>query len=187
MKEKIINQSILLFEKKGFSSTSIQDIVDALGVTKGTFYYYFSSKEELLMDIHLNYIHDLLERQTQIIKDEQTTYSDKLYQMVYLLISDIEKQGPSGRVFFREMRHLDNKNEEIIRKDRDIFRQNIENVLKEGIAQGEFHKELQAEMVAFAILGMTNWSYQWFQPTGKITAEELTKIYVDMILNGIQP
>lgn len=187
MKEKITNQSILLFEKKGFSSTSIQDIVDALGVTKGTFYYYFSSKEKLLMDIHLNYIHDLLERQAQIIKEENTTYSEKLHQMVYLLISDIEKQGPSGRVFFREMRHLDEKNAEMIRKDRDVFRQNIKNILKKGIAQGEFRKELQPDMIAFAILGMTNWSYQWYQPTGKISAEDLTKIYVGMILNGIQP
>ncbi len=51
MKEKIIEKAIELFEKKGFSTTSIQDIVDELGVTKGSFYYYFSSKEQLLMDI----------------------------------------------------------------------------------------------------------------------------------------
>ena len=60
VKEKITAQSIRLFEKKGFTETSIQDIVDSLGVTKGTFYYYFSSKEELLMDIHLGYIDELL-------------------------------------------------------------------------------------------------------------------------------
>lgn len=41
MKEKIIEVSIDLFGKHGFTETSIQDIVDGLGVTKGTFYYYF--------------------------------------------------------------------------------------------------------------------------------------------------
>ena len=46
MKQKIKNTSISLFEQKGFAETSIQDIVDSLGVTKGTFYYYFASKEE---------------------------------------------------------------------------------------------------------------------------------------------
>ena len=38
MKEKITEQSVKLFQEKGFSETSIQDIVDLLGVTKGTFY-----------------------------------------------------------------------------------------------------------------------------------------------------
>lgn len=55
MKDKIVEQSVLLFEKEGFSHTSIQDIVDELGVTKGTFYYYFSSKEQLLMEIQDDY------------------------------------------------------------------------------------------------------------------------------------
>lgn len=62
MKAKITEHSIRLFEQKGFTETSIQDIVDSIGVTKGTFYYYFSSKEQLLMDIHMDYITKLLEK-----------------------------------------------------------------------------------------------------------------------------
>ena len=63
MKEEITRHSVKLFQQKGFSETSIQDIVDSLGVTKGTFYYYFKSKEQLLMEIHSRYIDDLLHRQ----------------------------------------------------------------------------------------------------------------------------
>lgn len=96
MKQKIIQESILLFERKGFGSTSIQDIVDALNVTKGTFYYYFSSKEQLLMDIHSEYIEDLLKRQAAII-EKPGTFREKLHDIVYLLIADIEAQGlPAG-------------------------------------------------------------------------------------------
>ena len=184
MKQKIIQESILLFERKGFGSTSIQDIVDALNVTKGTFYYYFSSKEQLLMDIHSEYIEDLLKRQSDII--EQTgTFHEKLRAIVYLLIADIEAQGPSGRVFFREMRHLGEEHAEEVRQKRDTFRRNLEHILEQGMEQGEFRKGLQVEMLSFAILGMTNWSYQWYKPDGKIPPKELTDIYVDMVLNGI--
>jgi len=137
------------------------------------------------MDIHLAYINDLLERQTVILEDEQLTCKDKLQKVISILISDIEKQGPSGRVFFREMRHLDEKSVEIIREKRETFRFNIESIIKEGIVRGEFRRDLQANMIAFAILGMTNWSYQWFHPTGEISTEELTRIYVEMILKGI--
>src|SRR5690625_5450945 len=78
MKEKITETSILLFGKKGFSQTSIQDIVTELDVTKGTFYYYFPSKEQLLMDIHQDYITNLIERQELIVNDHTYSQQEKL-------------------------------------------------------------------------------------------------------------
>src|SRR5690625_5195889 len=106
MKRKLTKKSIELFERKGFTQTSIQDIVDELQVTKGTFYYYFSSKEQLLMDIHLDYITNLLKSQEQIIENKTMLNGDKLGEIIQLLIFDIKEKGPSGRVFFREIRHL---------------------------------------------------------------------------------
>ncbi|MGC5323922.1 TetR/AcrR family transcriptional regulator [Brevibacillus sp. SYSU BS000544] len=186
MKEKITEESIRLFEKKGFSETSIQEIVDALGVTKGTFYYYFSNKEELLMDIHLNYIDGLLEQQEKILNDQTKNCRKKLFDIVYLLIHTIESQGPSARVFFREMRHLGKENLERILPKRDNIRFNIEKLLQEGVQSGEFRPDLMVEIVTFGILGITNWSYQWFNPKGKVPDKEVAEIFVDMILSGIE-
>jgi TetR/AcrR family transcriptional regulator, cholesterol catabolism regulator len=185
MKSKIINTSILLFEKKGFSQTSIQDIVDALGVTKGTFYYYFSSKEELLMDIHLQYIDDLLKRQNLILSGPNSSCRGKIEEIIDLLISDIKNQGPSARVFFRELRHLNGENVAMIKNKRAEFRLGIEHLVQEGVEKGEFKSNLKADLVAFGILGVTNWSYQWFNPDGKVADKELSAIFTDMILNGI--
>lgn len=184
MKAEIKQESILLFEKKGFSETSIQDIVEALGVTKGTFYYYFQSKEELLMDIHLGYIDDLLERQEKIMQ-EGLDSRGQLIRIVELLIGDIEEHGPSGRVFFREMRHLGEANAEEVKDKRERFRLEIEALIRRGIQAGEFRREIRADMAAFAILGVTNWSYQWFNPGGGIPAGRLAEIFSDMILNGM--
>ncbi|UJL45499.1 TetR family transcriptional regulator [Virgibacillus sp. NKC19-16] len=184
MKEQITKQSIVFFEDKGFSETSIQDIVNALGVTKGTFYYYFSSKEQLLMDIHQDYITNLLERQNRII-NRASTQKEKLTEIIRLLITDIAEKGPSARVYFREMRHLAHENIATIKQKREQFRLNIENVVQVGIAEREFHADLRADMIAFGILGVTNWSYNWFNPDGEVSPEALTKIYADMILTGI--
>ena len=185
MKEKITAHSIKLFEKKGFSETSIQDIVDSLGVTKGTFYYYFSSKEELLMNIHLRYIDELLTRQEEILS-EQSTCKQKLFDIVYMLISSIKSKGASAKIFFREMRHLsDDRLAQIIAK-RDQFRMNVERLIREGIDSGEFRKDLNPIIVTFGILGAANWSYQWFNPLGKISDREVAEIFVEMILKGIE-
>jgi TetR/AcrR family transcriptional regulator, cholesterol catabolism regulator len=185
VKEKITEQSIRLFEKKGFSETSIQDIVDSIGVTKGTFYYYFSSKEELLMDIHNRYIDELLAIQEKILFDKSKSSKEKLSDIILMLIRSIKSQGPSAKVFFREMQNLsDERLAEIIPK-RDQFRLNIQKVLEEGTEQGEFRHDLNIPIVTFGILGMANWSYQWFNPEGSMTEKEVSDIYMNMIFKGI--
>lgn len=186
MKDKIVEQSVLLFEKEGFSHTSIQDIVDELGVTKGTFYYYFSSKEQLLMEIQDDYITNLLRRQEQIIHSDQMTPKDKLIGVIRLLVTDITENGPSARVYFRELRHLADENIEKIKQKRAQFRLNLEDVIRKGKDIGEFRKDLRVDMVTFGILGMTNWSYNWYQPAGEVPPEELITTYANVILTGIE-
>jgi len=186
MKAKITGASIQLFEKQGFSETSIQDICDALGVTKGTFYYYFKSKEELLMDIHLRYIDDMLEHQERILSDVDSNYRTKLFETVYRLIHTIEQEGASARVFFREMRHLSEERLPLIVAKRNQFRLNIETMLRQGVHAGEFRGDLNVSIAAFGLLGMTNWSYQWFHPHGELSDREVAEIFVDMLLQGIE-
>lgn len=186
MKEKITDQSINLFEQKGFAETSIQDIVDSLGVTKGTFYYYFNSKEELLMDIHTRYIDELLEAQGQILNDESLSCKEKLFKIVHMLIANIKTQKSSAKIFFREIKNLKEERLLIISSKRDQFRYNVEDLLRKGIENGEFRSNLNAPIITFGILGVANWSYQWFNPEGKISDRELAEMYVEMILNGIK-
>lgn len=186
MKEKITEQSIRLFEKKGFTETSIQDIVDSIGVTKGTFYYYFSSKEELLMDIHLGYISGLLVQQEQILKDHSKNCKEKLYEIVRMLLTSIKTQGHAAKIFLRERKNLSPERQALIIPKRDQFRFNVEDLIKDGIQKREFRSDLNASIVTFGILGITNWSYQWFNPNGTITDEEAAKIFVELILKGIE-
>ena len=184
MKAELIQASIGLFEENGFSATSIQDIVDRVGVTKGSFYYHFKSKEELLMHIQESYIDELLRRQNQILESGQDA-KDKLVRIVELLIRDIEEQGEIGKVYYREIRHLAPKNATVIRRKRAEFRDKIETVVKDGIKSGEFRVGLEPKIAAFAILGVTNWSYQWFNPSGALSAAELACMHTDFILNGV--
>lgn len=184
MKDRIKEQTISLFEKKGFSETSIQDIVEALNVTKGTFYYYYGSKEQLLMDIHKEYIDDLLQRQQKII-DSGASQRDKLKGVIQMLISDIARNGDSGKVFFREMRHLTEDNATEIKRRREQFRLTIEEVIRQGAETGEFRKQLRPDMTALAVLGITNWTYQWFNSSGELAADELAEIYSSIVLEGI--
>lgn len=186
MRGRIIKESIDLFDKKGFSKTSIQDIVDTIGVTKGTFYYYFKSKQELLRDIHLNYIMELLKEQEMILDDEFITCKEKMNRLIFLIIKNIKIHGKSARVFTREVRHLDEEQVKSVNAYRREFRLNLQKLIEEGIAKGEFRENLRSDIVIFGILGMVNRSYNWYNPDGEVSEEELVSIYMDLILNGIK-
>ncbi|WP_096225596.1 TetR/AcrR family transcriptional regulator [Geobacillus sp. FJAT-46040] len=185
MKEKIMAASIELFEQNGFSETSIQDIVDALGVTKGTFYYYFTSKEELLMDIHLRYIEGLLDEEERIISDKRRPLREKLYDIILMLIHNVERQGREARIFFREMKHLSEEHLQKVKEKRDLFRYRLQSLIEEGMKSGELRCDLSPSIATLTVLGAANWSYQWFRPDGELTDAEVAKQMVEILLDGM--
>lgn len=186
MQDRIIEGSVDLFDKKGFSKTSIQDIVDSIGVSKGTFYYYFNSKQELLRDIHLNYIRNLLVDQKVYIDDLTLSNKEKVKKIIYLIISSIKTSGKSARVFHREMRHLEEEHIKQVNLIRREFRNNFQKIVEAGMKSGEFRSDLRSDMVTFGILGMANRTYTWYDPDGDVSAEELVDIYMDILVNGLK-
>ncbi|MBY8914117.1 TetR/AcrR family transcriptional regulator [Bacillus sp. YC2] len=71
-KEKIIKTGIRLFAKKGFSSTTIQEIAVECGISKGAFYLHFKSKEDLLLSACEYYIGMSMEEVKKIKAENQT-------------------------------------------------------------------------------------------------------------------
>jgi AcrR family transcriptional regulator len=186
MKERIVETSIQLFDKKGFTGTSIKEIVEELNVTKGTFYYYFKSKEELLKDIHLTYIDDLIEQQKVILEDSEKDCVAKLFSLIFMVINNIGSNRESARIFTREARHLSGKNVEEIKVKRNLFRRRYQELIEQGIRQGEFKDTIPADMLTFGILGIINWTYYWYNPEGEVSEEDLAQMFTNIILDGIK-
>ncbi|RKD69459.1 TetR family transcriptional regulator [Sinobaca qinghaiensis] len=187
MRNNIKQQAIFLFQKKGFSETSIQDIVEAVHVTKGSFYYYFTSKESLLMEIHMDYIENLLAEQHRLYEPTSQSAREKLTGTVVLLLTKIKEDGASARIFYREMRHLQEAGYSHIVERRNQFRRQIEEVITEGIHNREFRQNLNPALTTLALLGITNWSYQWFDPDGELSDREAAAYFVDLLLHGMLP
>ncbi len=186
MKDRVLDTSIGLFGKKGFRETSIQDIVDTVGVTKGTFYYYFKNKEDVLVQIHQAFIEHLLSQQSMILEDETTSNKQKMYAIVEMLILNIRTESDSAMVFFREMRHLSEEKTKDILPKRTEFQVQLQRLIERGIDALEFRADLRSDMLSLAILGVANWSYFWYEPDGEVSEKELTKIYMSMIFEGIE-
>ena len=94
MKEKILSASIKLMTQNGINNTSLADIAREVDISKGTLYYHYSSKDDLIFDIaddHLNIISKALLDCLSRINSNFTT--EEFLLVVLKNISDIEGTG----------------------------------------------------------------------------------------------
>lgn len=85
-KKHVLNKAHELFIEKGFQATSIQEILDNSGISKGTFYNYFSSKNELLISIFKNISTEIEEKRKQLLIGKDKSSVDVFVQQIELLI-----------------------------------------------------------------------------------------------------
>ena len=86
VKEQILTTSVTLMHSKGFNATSVQDITDAAGVPKGSFYNHFSSKEALALEVVQRYI-DSVGQLTTVLRDPSLSPQQRLQQYFERMIA----------------------------------------------------------------------------------------------------
>lgn len=184
LREKIIQSSLGLFAREGYHAVSVNKIVNVADTSKGGFYYHFSSKNEVLFEIHDVFITYALEKSREA-DALNSTPTNRLIKIIdeFVKVFDVYKAHLS--VFYQESFFLDDKYEDIIKVKRNEFKSILTNVLYDGVEAGEFRKELDVELTTMAILGMVNWIYKWYDPKGKKTISEISHIYTDLILHSV--
>ncbi|MDM5157542.1 helix-turn-helix domain-containing protein [Bacillus sp. DX1.1] len=104
MKEKerlIIEMAMKLFATKGMSATSVQEIVTACGISKGAFYLYFKSKDELLLAT-LRYYYEKIHKKMMAIDEESLLPREKFKKQLYCQFNDVQKHKEFLIIYARE-------------------------------------------------------------------------------------
>lgn len=84
-KNEIIDTAQNLFMTKGYSACSVAEIIDAIGIAKGTFYHYFKSKEEVL-DAIVNKGTDMIaNRIYKVLHDDKLNYIEKIVGSLFAM------------------------------------------------------------------------------------------------------
>lgn len=106
--KEIIESAIRLFAENGFTNTSIQEIVNDCGISKGAFYNYFPSKEALHIAIFKYYFEEMKTR-THEIEVQQLPPRDKLTSLLSVPFEQLTKQKDFFTVYMREQSFSINK------------------------------------------------------------------------------
>lgn len=184
LRQKIIQSSLILFEKQGFHGVTVNQIVEDVGTSKGGFYHHFTSKDELLFVIHDTFITYVLEKAI-IANETHDSPTKKLQAIIKDFVKVFDLYKPHISVFYQETIYLKPQYEILIKKKRDQFKQIITNAIREGKVANEFRYDLPVEITTMAILGMVNWTYKWYKQSGTKSIEEIGDIFVDLILHSV--
>jgi AcrR family transcriptional regulator len=141
-----------LFADKGYHPTSVSDIVDSLGVGKGVFYWYFSSKEELLSEILSDAHLQLRRAQQAALADE----SDPVRRIELGILASLEWFRDHREYFaITQFAATDETFAPVLRRNREVAVADTVRHIKEAIVEGRI-ADGAPELLAHAILGVVD-------------------------------
>lgn len=146
-RQKILDAAALQFKKKGFSETSISDIMKSAKLGVGTFYNYFESKEELLL-ILLKNIAKEVEDAVKVRLEKNLSSLQILDETTSLMSRLIDENKFVLPLFLSASEHSDKPELLPTRKYTPTFKPIFEIILKRGQADGEIRSDVPADLIA---------------------------------------
>lgn len=179
---EIILTAAELFDRAGYTTTSMEDIAEAVGLAKPTLYHYVKSKDEILYQIHREFMAVAF---TAMESHEGRLSPEEEARATIVEILDlIAKHRPLVRVFFEHFRDLPARHQRIVVEQRDRYAAGLTGVIRRGFSRGDF-RSVDPKLTALAIFGMCNWAYQWYDPSGRSSAQQLGEMFGDLVMTGI--
>jgi len=171
-REQLMSTAARLFAERGYDPTSVGDVVEAVGVGKGVFYWYFTSKEELFAELLRAGHRDLRRGQEAAIGDEP----DPLRRIEAGIVASLAWFGEHRDVFtLLQIARNDERFAPVLRKAQEIAVADTVRHLKDAIVEGQI-PDRDPEMLAQAILGVVErltlaLAFERGEPAARVAAD----------------
>ena len=182
-RQEILRTSARLFRERGYDATSMNDIAGELNLSKGGLYHHFRSKDEILFHI-LNHAMDITEERVlapiRQISDPEERLRSLIRYHIQLVVRSRDRE-------ITVILHENHPLPPALRKRVNARKKEYIHVLEQLIAEVQRARkstEANPRAAAFALLGMINWIYQWYQPEGMLQEEDLVRQYTAIFFSG---
>ena len=180
---EILQSAAAAFRTRGYHATSVDDIAQTLRMTKGSLYYYFKNKEEILYVCH-DHTLDLLLR---VLRDIQATGQSpdvRLRAVIAAFVELMTEELHGTAAVTLDLKELSPPLRRKITAKRDRFERAVRRTIREGIDKGVFRR-IDPKFATFAIMGAINWIPHWFDPAGKADAKEIGAAFAEFFVAGL--
>jgi AcrR family transcriptional regulator len=183
-RQELIDAAAKIFQDKGYEAASIQDVADALGILKGSVYYYIDSKEDLLFAA-IQEVHESALANMEVIRHLDVDTMSLIRLFIESHVKHVSDNLVKATVFFHDFRSLDPKRHEYIISERDSYDAFLRELIIRGQQEGVICKDVDPKLATLAILGMMNWTYQWYRVGGNMDSAAIGRQFADFALAGM--
>jgi len=179
-RRQILQEARRLFFTMGYHGTTMDAISEALGMGKPFLYRHFPTKLDLLTELYdqaISMSEDALHRALESGNSPETTIRDFVRNYLEVVVTERE----IVTIFFRESANVPAEKMHVLNEHKRTFDNRLTTVIQAGIDEGCFSVP-SARLSVYAVVGMVNWSYQWYRAEGKLTPAELGDIFADFAL-----
>lgn len=184
----ILEAAVTLFAQKGVHETSIADIMASANLGLGTFYNYFASKEEILLELLKRIVADIEARHADLREETQET-AVILEGLIRYTAEMLSKNRYVMPLFLRAAEHaatisMQTESEgTAVRPSTPAFKELFKGVIEEGQGAGEFRKDIPAGVI-------TEMFHSLFQAAAFSTIglpfEENIRLKARLIIDGMK-
>ncbi|MDQ1729066.1 MAG: hypothetical protein QOD33_1191 [Pyrinomonadaceae bacterium] len=181
--EFILRNAARIFAEKNYHSTTMRDISRATGVSLAGLYHYCKSKEELLFLIQDNCFGRVHERLAERLLEVTDPFA-KLRIFIENHLSFFAANMAEMKVLSHEADSLDGDLHTHVSTKKDKYTKLARTILKEIQQQPGSGSQIDLTVATYALFGMMNWIYNWYDPQGKLKVTELVDNVTRLFLHG---
>jgi len=182
-REALLSAAVTLFNRKGFSATSLDEVAISLSVTKPTIYNYFASKDDILFECARRGLFRIREA-AEAVRRRGGSGRDRLAALMrdYALVMTED----FGICVIRTPEHeLSPQSRQELRALKREIDDAVRAVVAEGMADGSLRKG-DPRLATFFATGALNWIARWYDPAGPMPAEAIAEAATDFVLGGLE-
>ncbi|MFM9918402.1 TetR/AcrR family transcriptional regulator [Lacisediminihabitans sp. H27-G8] len=184
VKDAVRTAAVDLFAKNGFANTSVQQIVDAAGVTKGAMYHYFRSKDELLFGIYEHLLTLQGEHLAAIVATGDSTVQKLRAACIDVIETSIEFLD-EGTVFFRSAHMLPAEKQLEVKHRRREYNDQFVSLVEAGQREGVYRTDIPRAVLVANFFSDLHYLPQWYSADGPEDGSLIAAQLTDLFLAGI--
>ena len=184
--EFILRTAARIFAEKSYHSTSMRDISRATNVSLAGLYHYCKSKEELLFLIQDNCFGRVLERLEERLLEVEDPIA-KLGIFIENHLSFFAANMSEMKVLSHEAESLGGELYTHVSTRKDKYTRLARKILQEVQNSRQNKQSVDLTVATYALFGMMNWIYNWYDPHGKLNVNDLAQHLTKLFLGGFAP
>jgi AcrR family transcriptional regulator len=169
--------------QKGYEGTSMNDIADAVGLTKAGLYHYIRGKEDLLFQI-MSYGMEMVEQDCMAPAKQVQDPLERLQIIISRHAKRVLEVGGAVSILLDEMYALSPAHRRAIKARKRAYFDLVRQTLEELAAEGKL-RSVSPTVGTFSLFGMVSWVSRWYRKDGKLTSEQIHRDFLEIALNSV--